>query len=438
MAMPAKTATEDNPSPYAVNKALFEEAAAVKEKMKMVESRLEKMEEHRNEVSEAVYFKVKTDYETNLDGVRQAFGDKCKEVEKELAQLYEAQQEQETLLSGHQEVLEEAKFRHKLGEFNDKKFKDLESTQNKEIKKYSDLLEIIKASIKQYEEILGYSYQQHFRVEAPKPAKPAAPVSVATPAPAPAPEKKTPPAPAAKKASPPPEEDTSRTHGSLAAPPLGETGKTELPPPDAAAEKTDQAFEDKMSDDLDLFLQSEGGDYFTSDAEEAAASQALAAKAKSVAEAKAPEPAPAPVAKDNKGLDDSLSAILKDIPFDDEPAQQTAGAAAPVGEETGAKIEAGAVPEASLILLEGDLDENEYILGENTSLGRSPSNDVVLRETKVSRQHAAINFRDGYYVLVDLKSSNGVFVNGKRIDEMALKDGDELEIGSFKFQFNLS
>ena len=135
-------------------------------------------------------------------------------------------------------------------------------------------------------------------------------------------------------------------------------------------------------------------------------------------------------------MDDSLSAILKDIPFDEEPAQQSAVRG--IGEETGAKIEAGSVPEASLILLEGDLDENEYILAENTSLGRSPSNDVVLKETKVSRQHAAINFRDGYYVLVDLKSSNGVFVNGKRIDEMALKDGDEVEIGSFKFQFNLS
>ena len=182
MAMPAKTPTEES-SPYAVNKALFEEAAAIKEKMKMVENRLVKMDEHRNEVSEAVYFKVKTDYETQLDSVKQSFSEKCKDVEKELATLYEAQQEQETHLAGHQEVLEEARFRHTLGEFNDKKFKDLEGSQNKEIKKYGDLLEIIKSSIKQYEEILGYSYQQHFRVEVPRTSKVAAAPVTAMPAP---------------------------------------------------------------------------------------------------------------------------------------------------------------------------------------------------------------------------------------------------------------
>jgi pSer/pThr/pTyr-binding forkhead associated (FHA) protein len=89
-------------------------------------------------------------------------------------------------------------------------------------------------------------------------------------------------------------------------------------------------------------------------------------------------------------------------------------------------------------LVEGELDESEFILGENTSIGRSPSNDIVLKESKISRQHASINFHNGNYVLVDLKSSNGVYVNGKKVEEAALKDGDEVSVGSFKFQFNLA
>ncbi|MBL7685559.1 MAG: FHA domain-containing protein, partial [Deltaproteobacteria bacterium] len=74
-------------------------------------------------------------------------------------------------------------------------------------------------------------------------------------------------------------------------------------------------------------------------------------------------------------------------------------------------------------------------LGENNSLGRSPSNDVVLKEAKVSRQHATINYIRGGYVIVDLKSSNGVYVNGEKVEEHELQDGDEIAIGSYKMKF---
>lgn len=106
-------------------------------------------------------------------------------------------------------------------------------------------------------------------------------------------------------------------------------------------------------------------------------------------------------------------------------------------ESTGAQIDISGLGEASLLLIEGDLDDPEITLSENTSIGRSPSNDIVLKESKVSRQHATIHYRNGQYVLVDLKSSNGVFVNGAKVEEATLNDGDELSIGSFKFQFNL-
>ena len=437
MAVPAKTVTEET-SPYAVNRALFEESSSIKENMKLVESRLQKMEEHRADVSESVYFKVKTDYQTQLDGVRDAFQAKCTEIEGELRNLYQAQEEQENKMQGHQEVLEEARFRHKLGEYTDKKFKDVEATQGKEIKKFSEILDVIKLSIKQYEDILGGGFvpppkSDVVRSPAPKAPAPAKPVEKPV---AKAPEPEAPP-PAEKKTelSEGPttknkmvEENTSRTATApLEAPP---------PPPPAKAPAAEsmpnipeKAFEDRLSDDLDMFLQDEG-DYFSSESGSPAVEEEIPVPPMMEA---APEPvAPSPPA--GKGLDDSLSSILRDMPFDDEVSET---ASKPLGEDTGSRIDAGQFPEASLILIEGDLDENEFILADNTSIGRSPSNDIVLKETKVSRQHAAINLRGGSYVIVDLKSSNGLLVNGRKVEEAVLNDGDELTIGSFKFQFNL-
>jgi hypothetical protein len=94
MAAPAKTVTEETPSPFAINKPLFEEATAIKDKMRLIEGRLQKMEEHRNEVSDSVYFKVKTDYEVQMDEVQAQFSEKCHDIEAELKNLYAAQGEQ--------------------------------------------------------------------------------------------------------------------------------------------------------------------------------------------------------------------------------------------------------------------------------------------------------------------------------------------------------
>jgi adenylate cyclase len=64
-------------------------------------------------------------------------------------------------------------------------------------------------------------------------------------------------------------------------------------------------------------------------------------------------------------------------------------------------------------------------------LGRSPANDVVLANDKASRRHAMVNLQgQGDYWLVDLGSSNGTYLNGRRIAQPAqLQDGDRVGIG---------
>lgn len=71
-------------------------------------------------------------------------------------------------------------------------------------------------------------------------------------------------------------------------------------------------------------------------------------------------------------------------------------------------------------------------------LGRDTNSDVILGEAEfpmVSKAHAMVFRRDGAYVVRDLGSSNGTYVNGKRIDEQVLKDGDELRLGKLGPRF---
>ncbi|MCS6802694.1 MAG: FHA domain-containing protein [Chloroflexota bacterium] len=64
------------------------------------------------------------------------------------------------------------------------------------------------------------------------------------------------------------------------------------------------------------------------------------------------------------------------------------------------------------------------------ALGRALDNDIVLDDRSVSRYHAQLRAADGKLVIVDLQSTNGTFVNGRRVTGAArLKDGDSVRLG---------
>ncbi len=86
---------------------------------------------------------------------------------------------------------------------------------------------------------------------------------------------------------------------------------------------------------------------------------------------------------------------------------------------------------ASLIIRHGSAPQQEYeISGETTVLGREAINEVVLYDPEVSRRHAQIIFQGGRYVIEDLGSTNGTFVNEHRISVATpLRNGDLIEVG---------
>jgi len=70
-------------------------------------------------------------------------------------------------------------------------------------------------------------------------------------------------------------------------------------------------------------------------------------------------------------------------------------------------------------------------------LGRGIGADVVLEDRSVSRRHAVITCRGDEVVLLDDRSLNGVFVNGERVTQATLRDGDAIALGDVQMRFVL-
>ncbi len=66
----------------------------------------------------------------------------------------------------------------------------------------------------------------------------------------------------------------------------------------------------------------------------------------------------------------------------------------------------------------------------SVTLGREPNNPIQLHDTEVSRRHVELRLVDGRYTLVDLNSSNGTYVNGRRVELHSLVNGDQIQLGA--------
>jgi sigma-B regulation protein RsbU (phosphoserine phosphatase) len=69
---------------------------------------------------------------------------------------------------------------------------------------------------------------------------------------------------------------------------------------------------------------------------------------------------------------------------------------------------------------------------DSTSIGRSPSQDIVLSDRYVSRHHAVIVREGDIYTVVDQNSTHGTFLNATRVERAILNSGDILQMGSLK------
>jgi adenylate cyclase len=73
------------------------------------------------------------------------------------------------------------------------------------------------------------------------------------------------------------------------------------------------------------------------------------------------------------------------------------------------------------------------LVRERLIVGRRESCDVCLRFPNISGQHCELTFREGYWSIRDLNSTNGIKVNEERVLQKPLRPGDEVTIGKRKY-----
>ncbi len=83
------------------------------------------------------------------------------------------------------------------------------------------------------------------------------------------------------------------------------------------------------------------------------------------------------------------------------------------------------------------LVKNEYTNGPlNTfSIGRIDGNDMIMPDFAISKQHAIFEIKRDHYLLRDCESTNGTFVNGKRLDKKTVEIGDGDIVGFARYEF---
>lgn len=87
------------------------------------------------------------------------------------------------------------------------------------------------------------------------------------------------------------------------------------------------------------------------------------------------------------------------------------------------------------IMLDGAIVKEVELVQTRTTIGRRPTNDIVIDNLAVSGEHAAIHLHEKTAEIEDLHSTNGTYVNGERVTRQALHHGDLLSIGKCEVRF---
>lgn len=94
-----------------------------------------------------------------------------------------------------------------------------------------------------------------------------------------------------------------------------------------------------------------------------------------------------------------------------------------------------AQPTANLILYTDQGEHRIPLTTSLTNLGRALNNDVILEDSRVSREHAQIRYKARRFWVSDLRSTNGTFINGDPVQEQELRHGDIVSLGGLELRF---
>jgi FHA domain len=143
----------DQTPEFPINEQLLEEATHAKEEWRVIKDRLIKIEEHRDNVSDAVHSRVKTDYESRLTEAKALLLSKKTEIDGELKALYGTRENISAQLAEHRHALEEIQFRNNLGEFSEEEYQNAAREEQEKISKFETIIQSVESNIARYETI---------------------------------------------------------------------------------------------------------------------------------------------------------------------------------------------------------------------------------------------------------------------------------------------
>jgi len=138
---------------YRPDDDLLQSTARIKSQRDVIRDRIATMEASAEKVTKSVFDKVQRDYALQLQTISELLDEKKDTLKKEIKDLYLRREKLSVEINRHKEILEEAEFRHHLGEFSQSQFQEVENFETKEIEKLETDLTRISQFIHSHEEL---------------------------------------------------------------------------------------------------------------------------------------------------------------------------------------------------------------------------------------------------------------------------------------------
>lgn len=367
-----------------LSEELVSKTRHIVERRRQIEALLKKAEDSRSEVKPDIYQRVTADYNSRLADLAAEYHPLRDEMVSNLERIRSEESRLRNILEGINDLLEELRFRARLGEFSDDELQLKEKESKGEASEIESLIATIEDSFATAGDLLGPDIDKiAATTEAEQQFKPNH-------------EPEAEPMPDVVESGPEQEPVSMSPAGGQ----LDESGSDsqEATPDEPVAPATPEPANAEQSDPPLL---------------EELASQADLAKTQSIAED--------PILPDAKLGSDT---VFLGKPFAVQP---------PAADQGNAELRAA-------VLKSSKADGKEWqVQPQGLVLGRSDSCDVKIEGKTVSRHHAIIHVADGNFLIEDVSSGGGVEVNRKRVDKkQSLSSGDRIQVALAVFTFVIS
>ncbi len=420
-----------------ISTSAIDELIAVKKQREVLAARLERLAAEQGKVPAVVFERVRGDYESQLGQLEQRAAPLKAKARQEYSKLEKLLESVQGELDSKQLDHEEIQVRHMVGEFDDDEFETRGAEIKKLLEKHQRDLDEISTVKDRF--VAAFDSEDDLR-------------QAAEPAPEPEPE----PSPAGPSPSTPPpstqpgEPLPPPTPRALDLPPEGDTGPIEerkapaedvedaVPEPPPAAESAvpepPPAVESAVPE--------------PPPAAESAVPEPPPAVEDAVPEPPPPAAEPPPVEgvqAAEPAFEEGDATMTRAPPTEEESSRPLTGATVLISTPSplpdmadGGSGATSMLPLARLVPEEPIFGITEFPVEPLTLIGRTPQNQVQINDPAVSRRHSEIMLTDEGYLLRDLGSENGTYVNGERIQEQILAEGDRVQIGTIRFVFSTS